>query len=177
MVPTASEVTMSSEPPETHCELTFSPNVELISVVRRFVSAFYDQVLHDKDTSSRLAVATHELLENACKYSCDGHTTLRIEVVDGHRRARILLSNRATPERMADIQARFAEMSAFPDPDAYYQEMMARSMKNEGGSGLGLARIRAEAEMTLALTSSADRLCIVAHTHIGSPPGPVEASS
>ena len=79
--------------------------------------------------------------------------------------------------RMADIQARFAEMEAFPDADAYYQEMMTRSMKSEGGSGLGLARIRAEAEMTLALTSSADRLCIVAHTHIGSSPVPAEAWS
>jgi anti-sigma regulatory factor (Ser/Thr protein kinase) len=168
---------MSSAPQETHCELTFSPNVELISVVRRFVSAFYDQVLQDRDASSRLAVATHELLENACKYSCDGQTTIRLEITEGRRYARILLSNRAPPERVADIRARFDEMNSFPDADAYYQAMMGRSMKSESGSGLGLARIRAEAEMTLALTSDADRLCIVAHTHIGNPSGTLEASS
>jgi anti-sigma regulatory factor (Ser/Thr protein kinase) len=168
---------MSLDPAQTLCELTFSPNVELISVVRRFVSAFYDQILRDRETSSRLAVATHELLENACKYSCDGTTTLRIEVMDGRRRARILLSNRATPERIADLRARFAEMGTYTEPDAYYQAMMERSMKSDLGSGLGLARIQAEAEMTLELTSDADRLCIAAHTHIGNPSVTLEASS
>jgi hypothetical protein len=122
-------------------------------------------------------VATHELLENACKYSCDGHTTLRIEVTEGRRRARILLSNTASPDRMADLHARFAEMATFADADAYYQAMMERSMKSEDGSGLGLARIRAEADMTLALTSDAGRLCIVAHTSIGSPLAALEALS
>jgi anti-sigma regulatory factor (Ser/Thr protein kinase) len=168
---------MSPEPPETHCELSFSPNVDLISVVRRFVSTFYDEVLHDHDASSRLAMATHELLENACKYSRGGHTTLRIEITDGRRCARILLSNHAVPERIADLRARFAEMSTFPDPDAYYQVVMARSMKSAGGSGLGLARIRAEGEMTLAFTCDADLLCIVAQTHIGTPTGALEVSS
>jgi anti-sigma regulatory factor (Ser/Thr protein kinase) len=111
---------MPPEDPMTHSvptssfELTFSPDITLISVVRRFVSTFYGHVLEDKDASSRITVATHELLENACKYSCDGETTLRIEVVDTGAGVRIRTSNRTTPERLADIAAHFTEMSKYP---------------------------------------------------------------
>jgi hypothetical protein len=46
---------------------------------------------------------------------------------------------------------------------------MEQSMRRKGTSGLGLARIRAEAEMTLSLSSEGDRLYILAETHVGSP--------
>src|SRR5947209_8429255 len=61
-------------------ELNFRPNVALVSVVRRFVNEFYQRFLSDPDATSRLALATHELLENAVKYSKDGETTIRIEL-------------------------------------------------------------------------------------------------
>jgi anti-sigma regulatory factor (Ser/Thr protein kinase) len=152
---------------EPHCELSFSPNVELIAIVRRFVSAFYDLILQDKDTASRLAMATHELLENASKYASDGETTLRIEVVAGGTGVRILLWNFAARDRIDDLAARFAEMAEAPDAAAYYQRLMERSMKMTEGSGLGLARIRAEAEMSLACRVDGERICIVADTRIG----------
>ena len=159
---------MNGQRTRPHCELTFSPNVELISVVRRFVSAFYDQILEDPDTASRLAVATHELLENACKYASDGKTTLSIEFIREGAGVRIVLSNRAAPEQIADLSERFVEMAECPDPDLYYQRMMTRSMKQKSGSGLGLARIRAEAEMTLAFRCDGDCLYLIAETHTGS---------
>jgi anti-sigma regulatory factor (Ser/Thr protein kinase) len=61
-------------------ELNFRPNVALVSVVRRFVTEFYQRFLSDADGTSRVALATHELLENAVRYSKDGETTIRIEV-------------------------------------------------------------------------------------------------
>lgn len=61
-------------------ELDFKPNVQLVSVVRRCVTELYQRFLDDPDGTSRVALATHELLENAVEYSRDGETTIRIEV-------------------------------------------------------------------------------------------------
>src|SRR5262245_22649655 len=79
-------------------EVFFRPNCELVSLVRRFVSEFYERILGDPDTVSRLALATHELLENAVKYSTDGATTLCISVdpKDGARFVSIRIRNRAS---------------------------------------------------------------------------------
>ena len=48
--------------------LVFRPNIKLVSTVRRFTGEFYRRVLVDQDLASRLALATHEMLENAVTY-------------------------------------------------------------------------------------------------------------
>ena len=149
-------------------ELTFRPNFELISIVRRFVSAFYDHILSDRDATSRIALATHELLENATKYSTDGETAIRIEVTTSCEAIRIRIWNRATLEHINNLHERFAEMLQFSDPFVYYQKLMERSAKRREGSGLGLARLRAEAEMELSCEIDNDRVCIVADTTVQS---------
>ena len=159
-----------SVPKATDCtpyfELTFRPNVELISVVRRFVSSFYDKVLSDRDATSRLALATHELLENATKYSTDGETTIRIEALaDGIMDIRIRIWNRAREEHLAVLRAHFAEIIQISDPFAYYQRAIEQSAKRRVGSGLGLARLLAEADMKLSCEIEGDRVCIVADTY------------
>jgi hypothetical protein len=147
-------------------ELTFRPNVELISVVRRFVSSFYERILSDPDATSRLALATHELLENATKYSTDGETTIRIEVTATCAAIRIRIWNRTAGEHISVLRACFAEMLQFSDPFMYYQRLMERSAKRKEGSGLGLARLRAEADMELSCEIDDDRVCIVADTYV-----------
>lgn len=147
-------------------ELTFRPNVELISVVRRFVSSFYEQILSDPDATSRIALATHELLENATKYSTDGETTIRIEVTTTCEAIRIRIWNRTRRENIGVLRAHFEEMMQFTDPFLYYQRLMERTAKRKEGSGLGLARLRAEADMELSCEIDDDRVCIVADTHV-----------
>jgi hypothetical protein len=153
----------------TMFELNFRPNFELISIVRRFVSDFYDKMLGDKDAVSRVALATHELLENAVKYSSDGGTALSITVA--HEEAgsviSIRISNRSTRENIEAVSALFEEMKAFPDPFLHYQSAMERTAKRKEGSGLGLVRVRAEGEMTMSYTIDADCVCIVAQTSVG----------
>jgi anti-sigma regulatory factor (Ser/Thr protein kinase) len=156
-------------------ELTFRPRVELIPIVRRFVSSLYGRVLGDPDASSRVALATHELLDNANRYSADGVTTLRIEVSPEVGEAvpsplspadvRIRIWNRTERAHVESLRERFAEMDRFPDPFAYYLHRMAESARRkDGGSGLGLARLKAEAEMRLSFELEGDRVCIVADT-------------
>lgn len=154
---------------QPYLELCFRPNVPLVSVTRNFVSEFYNEILADPDATSRIALATHELLENTVKYSADGATRLRIEVVVGQGatgEVMITTSNRVRPENALEIRRLFDAMAAQPDPFVYYQQMMRQSLNRRHGSGLGLARIRAEGEMAMSCELESERVSIVAKTSV-----------
>ncbi len=136
-----------------HVEITFSPSPTLVPIVRRFVDEFYSKILNDPEITSRLVVATHELVENAVKFSTDGQTTFSIHVAE-ERTGRSLVirtRNRSNLENIAVLQQMFAEIAHSPNPSAYYQVLMRRSAKLKKGSGLGLGRVRAESEMEMSL--------------------------
>jgi anti-sigma regulatory factor (Ser/Thr protein kinase) len=136
--------------PTAYFELNFAPNVQLVSVVRRFVTEFYQRFLSDPDGTSRVALATHELLENAVKYSKDGQTMIRIEVDHTKPKiVRIVLRNRAEPANIAAIHEVLDGISKAEDSFSFYQKLIAAKAKSKEGSGLGLARICAEGEMTV----------------------------
>jgi hypothetical protein len=137
-------------------ELTFRPSVDLIPVVRRFVADFYIEVTNE-DAASRLALATHELLENAAKYSSDGTAVLEVRVDTPARTVTIHIRNRATPERIRLLQECFDEIRAAPDAGTLYAEMLRRTAVRETGSGgLGLVRIWAESDMKIELDVEGD---------------------
>jgi hypothetical protein len=138
--------------------LVFRPNIKLVSTVRRFTGEFYRRVLVDQELASRLALATHEMLENAVTYANDEETAIRIEV-DGDMLS-VKTWNSAPPERIAAIKNAIDSVMAAPDPDAYYQEQMIVAAKRSDGSGLGLARIRGEAEMHLSYEFDNNKACI-----------------
>ncbi len=152
-----------------YVELNFRPNVQLVSVVRRFVSEFYQRTLGDPDGSSRVALATHELLENAVKYSKDGETTIRIEVAASGtpREVTIMLRNRAEEQHIVAIREIVDGVAAAKDAFAYYQQLLIAKAKRREGSGLGLARICAEGEMNIGITvTGEDTIELLATTHV-----------
>ncbi len=149
------------------CELSFERKPELISIVRRFVSDFYTRTLADPDATSRLALATHELLENAVKYSRDGKANVRIQVSGRGQKARVRIrtKNRARPEDAEVIQRTIDEMSSM-DATVYYLSLMRRNAHRVGGSGLGLARIHAEAEMAMSVACRNGSVTVSAETEV-----------
>jgi hypothetical protein len=143
---------ITKEAYDAYFELSFSPNRALIPTVRRFVSDFYTEVLKDAELTSRLVLAAHELLENAVTYSADGHTTMSIGVRRQGSALEVAIDTRnaTSGENLAILETRFGELTAAVDPSAHYLELMRRSAKRPTGSGLGLGRVCAEADMWLA---------------------------
>jgi two-component sensor histidine kinase len=148
-------------------EVRFAPTVFLVSVMREFVSSFYVRVL-GQGTSQLVAMATHELLENALKYSAEEGTTLQIEVEPRGTSAHVTIriENNASAEHIRPLQEVLARMNEAPDPMAHYLTLMRETSKRPDGSGLGLARLRAEADMKLALEVDGNRVCIVAECDV-----------
>jgi len=137
--------------PSAHLELRFQPTVDLISTTRKFVCAYYTPLLDDADVVSRIGLATHELLENILKYSADGETTARVSLVmDGKARTvTVQTTNRISEEKRAGLEQIFADMERAADAFAFYQLTMGKARHRTEGSGLGLARVWAEGEMTI----------------------------
>jgi hypothetical protein len=157
---------------ETYVELRFSPSPELIPIVRRFVSSFHERLLSHADAASRLALATHELLENTCKFAVDGVSAIRLAVDVGAGGAEVTIRtwNRCRERDRDNVVAIVAELAASDDVAELYQQIMRRNARRRDGSGLGLARICAEAEMQLECELSGEELCLVARTIVPAAP-------
>ena len=157
-------VAISGDDP-AYFELCFRPCVELVSTVRRFVSDFYATVLKDADLGSRLALATHELLENAVKYSTSPETTLRVEIMRATGVATVTSWNDTDLAHITTIRRLFQEM-AESNPTSYYESLLRGEIEAVSASGLGLARVGAEAEMGLGYDVTGTRVCIRAQTRV-----------
>jgi hypothetical protein len=138
-------------------ELTFRPSVDLIAIVRRFVADFCLSVTADEDVASRLALATHELLENAAKYSTDGTAQLEMKVNPEDGTVNVRTRNRAGSDQIQLLRACFDEISAAPSAATLYANMLKRSaVLDTGSGGLGLARIWAESDLAMQLSVVGD---------------------
>lgn len=140
---------------DTYFELSFAPSMELVSVVRRFVGAFYERLLTDSEVAQRVALAAHELLENAVRYSVDGETSIRLEVKrEGPSPTFIIRTrNRTTPDNARTLQSLLEEIQTSGNADAHYMTLLHRSTlpaNVDVRGGLGLGRVASEAEMDLS---------------------------
>ena len=128
--------------------LTIWPDRTTVSVIRRFVEETCEHVIADLDACSRVAMAVHELVENAAKYASAGPIDLRVRLDDGERpQVAVEVDNAATADAQAALRAAFAEMEMAGDPFAHYQALLRRAARRTEGSGLGLARVAFEGEM------------------------------
>jgi hypothetical protein len=159
--------THPGQPGRYHVELSFAPSLALVTIVRRFVITFFDLVLTSPTWSSKLAVTVHELLENACKFSTDRDSYVRIDVhkTPSFSEVTIETRNLASSDNCRTLEALFAEMAAIVDPMTFYLARMEHSLGSPQ-SQLGLARVRAEADMALSYRVEGDRVSIVATTRL-----------
>lgn len=155
----------------TSFDMSFAPTTQLVSVVRRFVMSLYERILEDDQMSSQLGLATHELLENAVKYNVDAETMLRVTLTPQTESlseicVTIRTRNRATPENIRIAERLITKVREAEDPFMFYQQLIQASAEESSGSGLGLARIRAETEMTIDFKVEGDEIEIVAQASV-----------
>jgi two-component sensor histidine kinase len=147
-----------------YLEICFRPTVATINEARRLVATLYGPLLANLDLADRVALATHEMLENALKYSVDGATVVRVELSHsrGPRSVTIETRNLLSPERRAGLDEVFAEMARFGNAHEFYQFAMRRTRTLRHGSGLGLARIWAECDMRITHKFEGDEARVTA---------------
>jgi hypothetical protein len=128
-------------------ESSLMPDATTISATRKIVDEISSQVLDDADLGWRLAMAAHELLDNARKYGCEGFVRFLL-LIDGEG-VTVRVENNGGGEYGATLVRTIDEIRNAPDPWALYLEVLERAAAREEGSGLGLARISAEGGMQL----------------------------
>lgn len=143
-------------------EVTGNLTVDDVPEVRRFVEKLHRRVSNPDDLS-RVAMATHELLENAVKFSTDGSAGLRIEI--GGSEVTITTHNRARPGDLDELRQLADDLTSALDPMLFYLEQMRKSPSRVGG--LGLSRVAAEGEMKIELRLEGDIVKIRAEATLG----------
>lgn len=122
--------------------------------------------LGDMETTSRLHLAAHELVENVLRYGSSPQVGLEFAVEKGERGSVVRLSttNKAEPEQLKVVSRCISALRAAPDPVAYYDKLIRTTAPLSGQSGLGLARIRAEAGLDVDFHVSGPEICIMVET-------------
>jgi hypothetical protein len=134
---------------DAYLELAFAPNELIVPTVRRFLGDFFDKVLSSREVADRVMVATHEMLENAVRYSRDGQTQFSARLWKRGEGVEVVLTttNQTEPSDFQAVQALVQAMKDAPNEAVYYSELMRKAAARTSGSGLGLGRVFAESGM------------------------------
>ncbi len=133
-------------------ELALTPGQNLVSTVRRFVAELCADLLGDARMTTRIALATHELLDNGARHSLDGRASIRV----GLRReetavvVQIQTTNHASPANIARLASALDDIAESPNVSGHYLILLRRAAERSRNAGLGLGRVRAEADMRLS---------------------------
>jgi len=152
-------------------DLGFRNRARWLPPTRNLVVDVCSEYLESAATTEQIMTAVQELLENLVKYSVGSRATFSFEllVVEGQPTARIATRNAALPAQLDGAVQVLSSVVAAADPVGLFEEMVAQSGERNG-SGLGLARLRAEAGLLLAYGVEGNQLAILATR-------PVEARS
>jgi hypothetical protein len=91
-------------------------------------------------------MVAHELAENLVKYASGDAIALEVSVEDlpdGGTLCTVISRNSAEPARLEEARRGLSALLQAEEPRAFYSRLMAENAFRSG-SGLGLARIRAE---------------------------------
>ena len=142
-------------------DVRFSFDWELIDAAREFLLRYLSR-LCNREVAGEVCLAAHELMENAVKYSSDPHAVLSLFVEDDGR-LQLVVENRPLPDHLLILAAELAALKHTPDAFAHYRQKMTEAAeRNDGKSGLGLARIRCESRMDLSYELAGGMLRVMA---------------
>ncbi len=146
--------------------MRMNPPWVFIDEIRRFVEAFCSCACRGKEREAQLALAVHELMQNAIANATTADIELSLAVDTSRDLVTVTVTNRCSPESAAGLEQRIAKMNEEPDPMRYYVRVMAESPADVRG-GLGLARVRCEADLELHASFDGERIAVVASGKLG----------
>jgi hypothetical protein len=149
-------------------DLSLDPNPRFVSIVRRFVEEVFERLIPDPEAVFRVSMSAHELLENAAKYATGSRALLRFSTrLEGeHAVVNLSLINDTSAGHIDQLRQRVQAIVNAPDSFVHYQQLMLAPSRAPGESGLGLARIAAEAEMQLGLEVKENTVAIMASARV-----------
>ena len=148
--------------------LRMDPSWVFVDDIRRFVESFCAAACPGAEREEQLALAAHELVQNAISYASEPGVDLRLSVDHQAKRVRVSVSNVARPEQLKVLRERLAAIAAHPDPLSAYLAAMKEDPNGRGG--LGLPRVRYEAALELDVTNEDDRVTVHAYGPLAQPP-------
>jgi anti-sigma regulatory factor (Ser/Thr protein kinase) len=139
--------------------IRMSPPWMFIDEIRRFTESFCAVACPGQDREAQVALAVHELMQNAVPHSHGEEVELSLEVSREVDTICIRVSNRCTEAEFEVVRERVERMNCEPDALAHYLRIMRELPKTARG-GLGLARVRFEAQLDITVRREAGRLIV-----------------
>jgi anti-sigma regulatory factor (Ser/Thr protein kinase) len=141
--------------------IRMSPPWVFIDELRRFTESFCACACPGQDREAQVALAVHELMQNAVPHAHGEEVELMLEVSRERDVVAIRVSNRCSDEDFQTLHERIDRMNHEPDALAHYVQMMRENPAVTRG-GLGLARVRFEAQLEISVRREAGRAIVEA---------------
>ena len=141
--------------------IRMSPPWVFIDEIRRFTESFCACACPGQDREAQVALAVHELMQNALPHAHGDGVELVLEVNREADAIAIRVTNRCSDEDFESLRERIDRMNREPDALAHYVKMMRENPSTTRG-GLGLARVRFEAQLELSVHREASRVTVEA---------------
>ncbi len=162
-------MTTTSDPNRpVYLMLRMKPPWVFVDEIRRFVESFCSCACPGQTREAQVALAVHELMQNAIPHSGGEDVDLTLQVDPGADRVEIAVSNPCSEAQLAELMARVDRINAEPDALRSYLRAMAEAPISSRG-GLGLARIRFEAQLELAVIREGSRVTVLARGPLRAP--------
>ena len=155
--------------------LKMKPPWVFVDEIRRFVESFCACACPGQGREAQLALAVHELMQNAIPHARGRHVDLVLEVEPAGEMVSVRVSNPCTEEEFDALSKRIAQMNAEPDALKHYLRVLKESPARKRG-GIGLARIRFEAQLEISMKREGERVTVQATGPLRAPALAVAAS-
>ncbi len=147
--------------------LRMQPSWVVLDDIRHFVETFCASACPEAAREEQLAIATHELIQNAIANAATPDIELKLEVDTATERICLAVSNSARDDQIEVLRERLLRAQSFANPlDGYVAAMRADP---ESRGGIGLARIRFEAALDLALEVDGEKVTVRAAGPLNAP--------
>jgi anti-sigma regulatory factor (Ser/Thr protein kinase) len=150
--------------------IRMNPPWMFIDEIRRFVESFCACASLGPDREAQVALAVHELMQNAVPHAHGDEVELDLEVDPRADRVTIRVMNGCSDDEFAALRTRVEAMYREADALSHYLTTMKAQPASASRGGLGLARVRFEAQLDIQVRrQTAGRVIVEAEGPLRAP--------